>query len=112
MFISIFTTLALILQIGAFAVHVHPLEQEHVVLSIDNRQIERGHHCDLCDGILQIASQTTVDITFVNSCSLLPHIESSFLSSPSPFSERASSRAPPVVYFDILNYKKHKGAIS
>ena len=95
MLISIITTLALILQIGAFAVHVHPHAQDHAVLSIDLKQIEKGHHCDLCDGILQIAAQTVVDITFVNTASLLPHIELSFLSSSSPFSERASSRAPP-----------------
>jgi len=97
MLISIFTTLALILQIGAIAVHVHPHTQEHEVLSIDTKLSERGNHCDLCDGILQIAVRTVVDITFVNASSLLAHLESTFLSTSSPFSERASSRAPPIV---------------
>ena len=97
MFISIVTTLALILQIGAFAVHVHPDSEEHAALSVDTKQIKSGHHCDVCDGILQIAAQSAVDITLVNTCSLLPHRESTSLSSSSPFSERASSRAPPMM---------------
>jgi len=97
MFISIITTLALILQIGAFAVHVHPHTQEHVGISLDKKQFTKGQHCDLCDGILQIASHSTIDITFVNTCSLLPFVESSPLAQSSLLSERASSRAPPIV---------------
>ena len=79
MFISICTALALILQIGAFAVHFHPHSHEHEILSIDNKQAGKGHHCDLCDGILQIASPSAIDITIVNSCSLLPYLESRLL---------------------------------
>ncbi len=97
MFISIFTALALILQIGAFAIHFHPKIDEHLVLSIDKKQVENGHHCDLCDGILQIATVTTFDISIVNTCSVLPYIESIPYSITSHFSERASSRAPPLV---------------
>lgn len=97
MFISIFTTLALILQIGAFAVHVHQHSHEHFELSIDTKQSIRGHHCDLCDGILQIAVHTTSNITFVNTSTLLPYVELPSLSHSTLFSQRASSRAPPLV---------------
>ena len=97
MFISMCTALALILQIGAFAVHFHTHSHEHEVLSIDNKQAGKGHHCDLCDGILQITSPSAIDITIVNTCSLLPYLELPSLSSSSHFSERASSRAPPIV---------------
>ncbi len=97
MFISICTALALILQIGAFAVHFHPDFHEHEILSIDYTKAEKGHHCDLCDGILQIASPSKIDITIVNTCSLLPYFDLPSLSSSSHFSERASSRAPPIV---------------
>ena len=39
MFISIVTSLALILQIGAFAVHFHPKHHEHEQLSLDIKQV-------------------------------------------------------------------------
>ena len=97
MFISMCTAFALILQIGAFAVHFHPHTHEHEILSIDNKQADKGHHCDLCDGILQIASPSAIDITIVNTCSILPYCELPPLSSLYHFSERASSRAPPIV---------------
>jgi len=54
MFISIVTSLALILQIGAFAVHFHPKHHEHEQLSLDIKQVQKAHHCDLCDAIIQI----------------------------------------------------------
>lgn len=97
MFISILTSLALILQIGAFAVHVHEYSHEHSELSIDTKQSINGHHCDLCDGILQIAVHSTNTITIVNTSRLLPYLELPSLSESSLFSERASSRAPPIV---------------
>ncbi|MFM7156830.1 MAG: hypothetical protein ACKO0Y_03340 [Bacteroidota bacterium] len=97
MFISIITTLALILQIGAFAVHFHPEQRDHEQLSLDKKQIDKAHHCDLCDAIIQIVSFTTEEIALVNTCSLLPHIDTPFQSAHVFFSERASSRAPPTV---------------
>lgn len=97
MFISILTSLALILQIGAFAVHFHPEHHEHEQLSLDIKQVQKVHHCDLCDAIIQIASTTTIEISIVNTCTLLPYIDSPFQFSSNYFSERASSRAPPLV---------------
>lgn len=92
-----FIALALILQIGAFAMHVHPTGHVHLNLSIDNPQSEKGHHCELCDGILKIATHTSIDISILSTCTLLPYIESQILSLPFLFSERPSSRAPPIV---------------
>ena len=60
MFISIVTSLALILQIGAFAVHFHPKHHEHEQLSLDIKQVQKAHHCDLCDAIIQIASTMSI----------------------------------------------------
>jgi len=97
MFISIITSLALILQIGAFAVHVHPNTHVYAGISLEKIQAEKGQHCDLCDCIPQIASNSTIGITFVNTCSLLPHVEDTSLLPSYFFSERASSRAPPSV---------------
>ncbi|MEY3313320.1 MAG: hypothetical protein RLZZ578_840 [Bacteroidota bacterium] len=97
MFISIVTSLALILQIGAFAVHFHPKHHEHEQLSLDIKQVQKAHHCDLCDAIIQIASTMTIEISIVNACTVLPYIDSPFLFSSNYFLERASSRAPPLV---------------
>ncbi len=97
MFISIETSLALILQIGAFAVHFHPKHHEHEQLSLDIKQVQKAHHCDLCDAIIQIASTMTIEISIVNACTVLPYIDSPFQFSSNYFLERASSRAPPLV---------------
>lgn len=92
-----FIALALIMQIGAFALHVHPTGHVHLNLSIDNSQSEKGQHCELCDAILKIAPYTSIDISILSTCTLLPYIESQIFSLPFLFSERSSSRAPPIV---------------
>jgi hypothetical protein len=97
MFISIFTALALILQIGAFAVHYHPHTHQHEVLSLDVLQEHAGQHCDLCDGLIKLATHAKKDISFVSTAVTIFHFNVPTLPFSSHFVERGSSRAPPIV---------------
>lgn len=54
MIISVFTTIALILQIGAFVVHVHSIDTKNETLSFTNTPSSYTHHCEICDATLKI----------------------------------------------------------
>ncbi|NBO69414.1 hypothetical protein EBV26_02875 [bacterium] len=97
MIISVFTTIALILQIGAFVVHAHSIVHEDYATTITNEQSKYSHHCDICDAVLKIAIDSCDVISFVNSSILLPYYCLPTLSFKSFTVDRTSSRAPPQV---------------
>ena len=95
--ISILTTLALIVQIGAFVVHAHPILHEDHEIRITSEQSKYSHHCDICDAVLKIAVDSIDVISFINSSSVVPYYCLPTQSFTSTSLKKASSRAPPLV---------------
>ncbi len=96
MIISVFTTIALILQIGAFVVHVHSIDTKNETLSFTNTPSSYTHHCEICDATLKISHEDIAIVSLVNSESILPYYKSPSQSINFLTVERATSRAPPL----------------
>ena len=91
-----FTAIALILQIGAFAIHAHHGLHENHAITITSEYSKYSHHCDICDAVLKIAIDSHDIIAFINSSVLLPYYCLPTLSINSFTVDKASSRAPPL----------------